>query len=285
MNLMKGAVVLADAASTVSPTYAREVTSDPELGFGLEGVLRAKGERFVGILNGADYREWNPANDEFIAARYDGKNRRGKADCARDLREQIKLPSSAGRPLAGMVSRMTPQKGFDLLVDALPRMMAAGLELVILGSGDTAMQDYFKKAEQRYPDQLRTIIGFDNALAHKLQAGCDMFLMPSKFEPCGLTQMYALKYGTAPVVRATGGLADTIAEFEPKSGRGNGFVFRGYKSEELVDAVGRAVSIYRQRETWSRLMDNAFAADFSWQVAASRYLDLFARIESWRAPA
>jgi len=157
--------------------------------------------------------------------------------------------------------------------------------LVILGSGDPAMQDYFKTAEQRYPDQLRTIIGFDNPLAHKIQAGCDMFLMPSKFEPCGLTQMYALKYGTAPIVRATGGLADTITEFDPKSGRGNGFVFAEYKPEKLIEAVVRAVAVYRQKEIWSRLMDNAFAADFSWRVAARRYLDLFARIASWRASA
>ena len=285
MNLMKGAVALADAASTVSPTYAREVISDPELGFGLEGVLRNRGERFVGILNGADYHEWNPATDDFIAARYDADNRRGKDACGRDLREHIKLPPSAGRPLAGMISRITPQKGFDLLVDALPGVMAAGLELVILGSGDPAMQDYFKTAEQRYPDQLRTIIGFDNPLAHKIQAGCDMFLMPSKFEPCGLTQMYALKYGTAPIVRATGGLADTITEFDPKSGRGNGFVFAEYKPEKLIEAVVRAVAVYRQKEIWSRLMDNAFAADFSWRVAARRYLDLFARIASWRASA
>ena len=282
INLMKGAVVLADAASTVSPTYAREVTNDSELGFGLEGVLRAKAERFVGILNGADYNEWNPASDEFIAARYSGEDRRGKVVCAQDLRQRIKLPPSGSRPLAGMVTRMTPQKGFDLLVDALPELMAADLQLVILGSGDAAMQDHFKAAEQRYPGQLRTIIGFDNAMAHKIQAGCDMFLMPSRFEPCGLTQMYALKYGTVPVVRATGGLADTISEFDPESGRGNGFVFHEYRAAELVAAIRRAVAIYRQREVWSRLMSNGFAADFSWRAAARHYLEFFDRIASWR---
>ncbi len=283
MNLMKGAVVLADAVSTVSPTYAREVTSDPDLGFGLEGVLRDKGERFVGILNGADYNEWNPATDEFIAARYDGEDWTGKATCAQDLRQRIELPPSGGRPLVGMVTRMTPQKGFDLLVEALPRLMDLDLQLVILGSGDPAMQDRFKEAEQEYPDRLRTIIGFDNPLAHKIQAGCDMFLMPSRFEPCGLTQMYALKYGTVPVVRATGGLADTISEFDPKSGLGNGFVFDKYRAEDLVGALRRATEIYRQPKAWSRLMSNGFAADFSWRVAARHYIELFERIAQWRA--
>jgi len=285
INLVKGAVALADAASTVSPTYAREVTNDPELGFGLEGVLRAKGDRFVGILNGADYNEWNPATDQFIAARYNGEDWAGKAICAQDLRQRIDLPPSRQQPLAGMVTRMTPQKGFDLLVDALPDLMASNLQLVILGSGDPAMQDHFKAAEKLYPNQLRTIIGFDNDLAHKIQAGCDMFLMPSRFEPCGLTQMYALKYGTVPVVRATGGLADTISEFDPESGRGNGFTFREYRAEQLVAACRRAVAIYRQRELWSHLMGNGFAADFSWRVAARHYLELFARIANWRAEA
>ena len=284
-NLMKGAVVLSDAVSTVSPTYAREVTTDPDLGFGLEGVLRDKGERFVGILNGADYHEWNPATDEFIAARYDGKNQKGKAACAADLRERIKLQSSRQRPLLGMVTRMTPQKGFDLLVDALPELMAAEVQLVILGSGDPAMQDYFKEAERRYPDQLRTIIGFDNTLAHKIQAGCDMFLMPSRFEPCGLTQMYALKYGTVPIVRATGGLADTISEFVPASGRGNGFSFREYKPGELVAAARRATEVFKNREAWARLMSNGFAADFSWSAAARHYMALFQRIANWRVSA
>jgi len=285
INLMKGAIVLSDAASTVSPTYAHEVTTDPELGFGLEGVLRGKGEHFVGILNGADYNEWDPSKDEFIAARYDGKDHSGKAACGQDLRERIKLPLSGQRPLAGMVTRMTPQKGFDLLVDALPEIMAAGLQLVILGSGEAAMQDYFKAAEQRYPDQLRTIIGFDNTLAHKIQAGSDMFVMPSRFEPCGLTQMYALKYGTVPIVRATGGLADTIAEFNPESGHGNGFAFREYRDTELVAAVRRAIASFRQREFWSRLMGNGFAADFSWRAAARHYLALFERIANRRATA
>ncbi len=278
INLMKGAAVLADAATTVSSTYAREVTEDPELGFGLEGVLRAKGERFVGILNGADYGEWNPASDEVIAARYTAADPRGKEACARALREGLKLPPAAGRPLVGMVTRMTPQKGFDLLMEALPALMQLDLQVVILGSGEAAVQDSFRSAEERYPERLRTVIGFDNVLAHRIQAGCDMFLMPSRFEPCGLTQMYALKYGTVPVVRATGGLADTVAEFDPRSGRGNGFLFRPYRVEELLAAMNRALAVYRQPEIWQRLMSNCFAADFSWTQAARRYLTLFSRL-------
>lgn len=283
INLMKGAVMLSDAASTVSPTYAREVTGGPELGFGLEGVLRARGEGFVGILNGADYAEWNPATDQFIAARYTPADpAQGKQVCARDLREQLGLPAAAGRPLVGMVTRMTPQKGFDLLAEALEELMALELQLVILGSGAPEIEGLFKQAEQRHPGRLRVMLGFDNRLAHKIQAASDMFLMPSRFEPCGLTQMYALKYGTVPVVRATGGLADTVSEFDPDSGLGNGFVFRDYWAPELIGALRRGIAVFHQPALWRRLMDNGLAADFSWQRAAGEYLALFERLRGQR---
>jgi starch synthase len=278
VNLMKGAVVLSDAVTTVSPTYAREVTTDPELGFGLDGVLRAKGDRFVGILNGADYNEWNPATDDYVAARYSPADPKGKRLCNRDLRDRIKLPEENGEPLVGMVSRMTPQKGFDLLARCLDEVLNLKLQLAILGSGDPEMEERFRDAEHRHPKSLRVVIGFDNAVAHKIQAGCDMFLMPSRFEPCGLTQMYALKYGTIPVVRATGGLADTIVEFDSKSGVGNGFAFKGYNQDELIAAMRRAVETYAKPELWRRLQENAFGADFSWDRAAQNYLALFQRL-------
>jgi starch synthase len=283
MNLMKGAIMLADAASTVSPTYAREVTTGPELGFGLEGVLRARGDRFVGILNGADYNEWNPATDTFVAARYSASDySRNKAICTRELRKIADFPVVDRRPLVGMVTRMTPQKGFDLLSDALDAIMAVDLQLVILGSGDSATEKRFKQAEQHYRDKLRVIIGFDNPVAHKVQAGCDMFLMPSRFEPCGLTQMYALKYGTAPVVRSTGGLADTVREFDPQTGTGDGFVFARYEPDAIVGALARAVSVFNRPELWQRLVQNCFAADFSWNHAAESYLELFGRLRRTR---
>jgi starch synthase len=274
MNLMKGAVVLSDGASTVSPTYAREVTTEPAFGFGLEGVLRTKGSRFLGILNGADYKEWNPAADEHIAARYTPSDPGGKALCAQALRERTGLSRST-RALMGMVSRITAQKGFDLLVAALEQLMALELDLVILGNGEPQFENALRAAVKAHPGRISLTTAFDNDLAHQIQAGCDMFLMPSRFEPCGLTQMYALKYGTAPVVRATGGLADTVAEYDPVAGSGNGFVFRGYQAPEMVAAVRRGLRIFSDPEARRRLMANCFAADFSWAKAAARYIELY----------
>ncbi|MGZ6227308.1 MAG: glycogen synthase GlgA [Candidatus Binataceae bacterium] len=279
VNLMKGAIVLADGASTVSPTYAREVSSDPEMGFGLEGVLRQKGNRFVGIINGADYTEWDPAIDPLIAAKYTPARREGKAVCRRallklaGLAERHEAPDDA--PVVGMVTRMTPQKGVGLLGEALDAVMGLGVRLVMLASGDPAQEKFFKAAEQRFPGQLRVQLAFDNALAHQIQAGSDIFLMPSRFEPCGLTQMYALKYGTAPLVRATGGLKDTVAEFDLDCGTGNGFMFDEYRADAMVNAIARARRLFADRAAWCRLMDNCFAADFSWTVSARRYLRWF----------
>ena len=275
VNLMKGAVVLADGVSTVSPTYAREVTTDPELGFGMDGVLRARGDRLAGIINGADYREWDPAADKLIKATYTSTRPEGKRACANDLRAQLGLPARNGQPLVGMVTRMTAQKGLDLLRDGLDRVMALEVAIAMLASGDAALEDFFRKAEQRYPERLRVILDFDNALAHRIQAGADMFLMPSRFEPCGLTQMYAMRYGTAPVVRATGGLRDTVTEFNPATGAGTGFVFDAYAAEPLVSAISRAVETYRKPQLWQRLAANCFAQDFSWERAARNYLTWF----------
>ena len=275
INLMKGAIVLADGASTVSPTYAREVSSDPELGFGLEGVLRNKGRRFVGILNGADYTEWDPAIDPMIAARYTPAQREGKAVCRRALRQRAGLADRGDVPIIGMVTRMSSQKGVELVADALDAMMELDVQLLMLASGDPVLEKLFKAAEERFPGRLRVELAFDNALAHQIQAGSDIFLMPSRFEPCGLTQMYALKYGTAPLVRATGGLRDTVAEFDPQRGTGNGFMFTEYRVGAMVDAIARARRLFADRAAWRRLMDNCFAADFSWTVSAGHYLRWF----------
>jgi starch synthase len=283
VNLMKGAIILADGASTVSPTYAREVSSDPELGFGLEGVLRAKGDRFIGILNGADYAEWDPAKDPMIAATYTPTRREGKSVCRRALRKVLDLPDRDDVPVVGMVTRMTPQKGVGLLSDALDEIMALDVQLAILASGDPALETFFQKAEVRFPDRLRVRLAFDNTLAHQIQAGSDIFLMPSRFEPCGLTQMYALKYGTAPLVRATGGLRDTVSEFDPDTGAGNGFVFTDYTASALAGAMARARRLFGERATWRRLMDKCFAADFSWEASARRYLQWFDELSRARA--
>ena len=279
MNLMKGAAMLSDGVSTVSPTYAREVTTDPALGFGMDGVLRHKGDRFVGILNGADYREWDPRADPMIAAKYDPKRPAGKRACKQDLQTTLQLPDRAC-PVIGMVTRMTSQKGCDLLRDAFEDLMRLDVQLVMLASGDPALERFFTAAGERHRDRVRVLTQFDNAMAHRIQAGYDAFLMPSRFEPCGLTQMYALKYGTAPIVRATGGLRDTVAEFDPAAGTGNGFVFEEYQAAALVDAVSRMCEVFAAPAAWRRLMRNCFAADFSWDRAARDYLDWFSRLRS-----
>lgn len=282
LNLMKGAALLADGVSTVSPTYAHEVASDPERGFGLEGVLRHKGDRFVGILNGADYREWDPQSDSLIAAKYGPKHPSGKRLCNRDLRSSVRLAERAC-PLIGMVTRMTVQKGCDLLRDALEDLMALDLQLVMLASGDPDLEQFFHAAEKRFSENLRVLTRFDNAAAHRIQAGSDALLMPSRFEPCGLTQMYALRYGTTPIVRATGGLRDTVAEFDRSSGSGNGFVFEDYTTHALIGAVQRMRAAFADPRGWRRLMQNCFAADFSWDRAARDYLTWFERLEGQRA--
>jgi starch synthase len=280
-NLMKGAIVIADGVSTVSPTYAYEVAHDAKLGFGLDEVLRAKGDRFVGILNGADYSEWDPAHDRLIPKPYSPRDRANKKLCLDFLREDLKLPHPPMEqpvPMIGMVTRMTAQKGLDILAEALDAIMALGVQLVMLSSGDPALERTFLDAERRYPDQLRVILGFDDAMAHRIQAAANIFLMPSQFEPCGLTQMYALKYGTVPVVRATGGLRDTITEFDPKTMTGNGFVFTPYTAEALTGALERAIAVYRRPNQWSRLMSNCFKSEFSWDRAAGEYVEWFERL-------
>jgi starch synthase len=277
VNLMKGAINFADGASTVSPSYAYEVAHDPSLGFGLEGVLHNKGDRFIGILNGADYAEWNSARDDLIERHFSSTRRHGKAQCRDALRRKLKLPQFDA-PVVAMITRMTPQKGIDLVAEALDRIMDLGVQFIMLAAGDPVRERFFSEAQERYPQSLRAISGFDNSLSHQIQAGSDMFLMPSWFEPCGLTQMYALKYGTVPVVRATGGLRDTISEFDPETGTGNGFVFIDYTADAMVAALERAVSAYIEGTHWRRLMGNCFRSNFSWDRAARQYLEWFDRL-------
>jgi starch synthase len=285
VNLMKGAIVMSDAANTVSPTYAAEAASSAEFGYGLEGVLQHKGAGFRGILNGADYSEWSPATDKLVAANYGPERIEGKGICKRDLLRIAKLAPREGAPLLGMVSRMTSQKGFDLLRDAFDRIMQLNLQIVILANGDAIFEQYFRAAQRRYPDRFHLMDVFDETMAHRIQAGCDAFLMPSRFEPCGLTQMYAMKYGSPPVARATGGLRDTVIEFDPKTGSGNGFVFEPYRTEDLLAALSRMIAVFKNREHWRKLMENCFAADFSWDKSARIYMDWFERLHVARRAA
>ena len=212
---------------------------------------------------------------------YSPRNRANKKHCLDVLRDDLKLPHPAKSkpvPMAGMVTRMTPQKGLDILAEALDAIIALDLQLVMLSSGDPALEKIFQAAERRYPERIRVLLGFDNAVAHRIQAGSDLFLMPSRFEPCGLTQMYALKYGTAPVVRATGGLRDTVSEFNSHTRTGNGFVFTDYSAAALIEAVARAVTVFHKPSQWQVVMRNCFKSDFSWDRAAAEYLEWFERI-------
>ena len=279
INYLKGGLLFADALTTVSPTYAREIQT-AEFGHGLEGVLVGRREALTGILNGVDYSEWSPEHDRFIAARYSADDLAGKAECKADLQASAGLPVDAKIPLIGMVSRLADQKGFDLLAEIVPDLLRKRLQLVILGSGDASYQDLFAKLAQRSAKRLAVRITFDNALAHKIEAGSDLFLMPSRYEPCGLNQIYSLRYGTIPIVRATGGLEDSIVDFDPTTARGTGFKFVDYAPGALLECIERALRVYRTPAAWWQLVRAAMQADFSWDRSAADYAELYRRLRS-----
>jgi starch synthase len=277
INYLKGGLVFSDAITTVSRKYAEEIQT-PEFGHGLDGVLRERSDRLTGILNGVDYGEWTPETDPHLRARYAAGALGGKAVCKGDLQDMFGLDPRPDVPVLGLVSRLVDQKGCDLLAAALDELFARDIQLVILGSGDQAYQDLFAALPARYPRRAGVHIGFDDTLAHKIEGGADLFLMPSRYEPCGLNQMYSLRYGTIPVVRATGGLDDTVIEFDPDTGTGTGFKFGPYTAAALLDAVDRALATYRAPGHWRRLLANAMAQDFSWERAARAYVDLYHRL-------
>jgi starch synthase len=268
VSYIKGGIALADALSTVSPTYAREIQT-PEYGFGLDGALRARAGVLTGILNGVDYGEWNPETDPLIPARYSGDDLAGKTICKARLLAEFGLPEGAmERPLAGIVSRFTPQKGADILAEVAGEIAAEGVYLVALGTGDPEYEEFFQRMEAENPGRIAVRIGFDNRLAHWIEAGADMFLMPSRYEPCGLNQMYSLRYGTVPVVRATGGLNDTIES-------GTGFKFEEYSGPALLAAVQDAAKAWADRELWREMMRRGMRQDFSWNASAGAYRALY----------
>ncbi len=277
VNYLKAGIVYADLINTVSPRYSQEIQTT-EFGCGLDGILRYRSQDVYGVLNGIDDREWNPASDRLIAARYTATDLSGKAVCKRDLLATFGLsPEWMSAPVVGMVSRLVDQKGFDLIESAIHRMLALDIGLVMLGSGEARYEDFFRQLRERYAGKVGVAIGFDNILAHKIEAGSDIFLMPSRFEPCGLSQMYSLRYGTVPVVRATGGLDDNIEAYDAVSGQGNGFKFEAYDAEALLATLQRALTLYRDRVAWERLMQRGMQADFSWAKSAQAYTDLYAK--------
>ncbi len=274
VNLLKGGLVFADLLTTVSRRYSQEI-QQPEQGFGLDGVLRERRRDLFGILNGIDPDEWNPAIDSHIAARYSSADRSGKARCKQDLQTRLGLPVRADVPVLGAISRLAGQKGLDLLRDIMGELLSLDVQLVLLGSGDKGLEAAFLELAARHRSKLGVRIGFDTALSHQIEAGADLFLMPSRYEPCGLNQMYSLAYGTVPVVRATGGLDDTIVPFDPATGQGNGFKFQEATPEAFFHALRQALGLFAQKTHWDRLMANAMAEDFTWDRSAREYEHLY----------
>ncbi len=278
MNMMKSGIVYADIITTVSKTYSREIQS-PEHGWGLDGLMRKMADRLYGILNGVDYNDWNPKTDPYLKARYSEKSIWRKKICKKDLMQRFNLtPGLQNRPLIGVVSRLAEQKGFDLIAGSLDRMLALDVLFVLLGTGDQRYNDFFSDLGRRHPGRAGSMIGYSNEIAHKIEAGADMFLMPSRYEPCGLNQIYSLKYGTVPVVRSTGGLNDTIRDYDPSTGHGTGFGFVEYTSDAMLDAVERAVGLYGSSEKWRALVMNCMGCDYSWEQSALEYKELYVRL-------
>jgi len=273
VNLLKAGIMEANLVNTVSPTYAREVVSDPQLGHGLGTILKGRGPAFSGILNGADLKTCDPARDAALAARYDSADLAGKQVCRKQLLDELGLEAT-DRPLVGMVSRLVEQKGVDLLIASLDWLVEAGLSLVVLGTGEERLQAGLRTASHRHRPRVALVEGFDESLAHRIVAGSDLFLVPSLYEPCGLTQMYALRYGTVPVVRHTGGLADTVRDASRADG--TGFVFHDYTPAALQSALSRALVRWRDRDAWVALMRRGMAKDFSWHESAAVYEKLYA---------
>jgi starch synthase len=267
VNCLKGGIVMADWLTTVSPTYAKEIQT-PEGGFGLDGVLRSRAGALTGILNGADYAEWNPETDHFLPAHFSAADLSGKWVCKQRLCEEFGLDASRDRPLIGIVSRFAEQKGFDLIAGLAHLIEEEDLQLIVLGSGDLRYERLFNEWQRWQPRKVGVWIGYNNRLSHLIQAGADMFLMPSAYEPCGLNQMYCLRYGTTPIVRATGGLEDTI---RPETG----FKFQEYSPAALEGAIREALAAWRARDAWTHRMRTGMAEDFSWNASARHYSDLF----------
>jgi starch synthase len=278
INPMRHAVMYADAITTVSPTYADEIRT-PEGGHGLDADLRARGDAVHGILNGVDYEDWNPATDRYLPHRYDASDLDGKARNKQALLDLLQLTGGAGLPLIGMVTRLTQQKGIDLLYDVLPEVLAAGsAQLVVLGSGDHHYERFLHGLQERFPGRAAFYGGYSEELAHLIEAAADIFLMPSMYEPCGLNQMYSLRYGTVPIVRRTGGLADSVRHFDPVSGEGTGVVFNDFDPGGVRWALAQALEWHQSPSLWRRLVLNGMREDFSWERQVLEYERLYERL-------
>ena len=278
INMLRTGVQYADRVTTVSPGYAREILT-AEYGMGLEDDLLARGGAITGILNGVDYDEWDPRSDRYLPRHYGANQLRTKADLKQQLLARLGLRDAPRRALVGIISRLATQKGFDLLIDALPPLLASrDFNLVVLGAGEPQFEDFLAQLQQRHPGRMHFHLGYSDELAHWIEAGSDMFLMPSRYEPCGLNQLYSLRYGTVPIVRRTGGLADTVRHFDAATGTGTGVVFNDYNVEAVIWAMNTALDLYVQRGSWRRLVQNGMAQDFSWQRQIQQYSEMYQQL-------
>ncbi len=274
LNLLKAGLVFADVLTTVSATYSREIQT-AEFGYGLEGVLYERRDDLYGILNGVDYDDWDPASDRLIVAPYSKEDLSGKAACRADLLAEFGWSREAPEPVIGLIGRLTAQKGFDLIGQIGDWLAERGVRIVILGTGERKFEEEVAGLARRYPERISVRLAFDNRLAHKIEAGADMYLMPSRYEPCGLNQIYSLRYGTVPIVRNTGGLADTVVDADEDPGSGTGFKFTAYDAGELRQAVSRALAAWADRPRWQAIVRRGMERDFSWEASAREYLALY----------
>lgn len=276
LSMLKAGIQFADAITTASPSYAREIQT-PAHGVGFDGILRARASRLRGILNGIDPEAWDPARDPLLPFHFAPDRMQGKAQCKAALQARCGLPAEAGAPLFAVVSRLTPQKGIDLVLGALPRLLASRAQLVVLGQGEPGLQQALKDAAQKHPKQVSVTLGFDEGLAHLVEAGADVFLMPSRFEPCGLNQMYSQAYGTPPIVAPVGGLLDSVTDASADPQHGTGFVMTGVDPAGLDDAIARASRLWREPHKWRRIQANGMARHFGWEDSALQYLEVYER--------
>jgi starch synthase len=278
LNCLKAGIAFADVITTVSPRYAREITTE-ELGCGLDGVLRRRREHLIGILNGVDYREWNPASDAHLSAPFSISRLAGKKQNKAALQKSVGLPVAEKIPLYGTISRLAEQKGVDIQLAALAEMLTADIQFVLLGSGSAEYELGYRELARRFPGKIALQFGYNESLAHQIEAGCDFFLMPSRFEPCGLNQMYSLRYGTIPIVRATGGLDDSVIDYGEQTDKANGIKFYEYTSRALAKAIRKSLAIYQQPQLLRQYRRHAMKADFSWSKTVGKYLEAYETVQ------
>jgi starch synthase len=276
INLLKAGIAYADAVTTVSATYSREIRT-PKFGHGLDGMLRKRSADLFGIVNGIDYEEWDPSKDPALPMNYSATKIAGKAACKQALQDQLGL-QRVHAPLIGMVTRLTDQKGLDILLDAIPEILSRQAQLVILGTGDEHYHRLLAAVSDRYRDRMRVLLKYDEIIARRIYAGSDLFVMPSLYEPCGLGQMHALRYGTVPVVRRTGGLADTVIDASPRTSKGTGFVFDDYTPDALAACIKRALDVYRDASRWRMIVRAGMKVDFSWEHSAKEYIKVYRNV-------